>query len=131
MLGLFQGFATGLEVGAGVRHVAVEPELIKRVREVVVIGNGRRISSFVMGRAHRLIAVGVIQQCLTPLITHADHIADRTLEFKLAFNEGRTQQVKAGTGELRHQLRILDHNRDAGRGAQIEFMAVPEPQAKR
>ncbi|MNY10200.1 hypothetical protein D3C86_1431600 [compost metagenome] len=131
LLGLFEGFAAGLEVSAGVRHVAVEPQLIERVGKVVVVGNRLGVHLFVVGVTNRLIVVAFIQQRLAPFIADADHIADGAFKLKFAFDKCSTKGVQAWMGKLGDHLWVLDHNSDAGRRSQIEFMAIPESQAKR
>ncbi|MNF69568.1 hypothetical protein D3C84_514550 [compost metagenome] len=129
LLSLLQGFAAGFEVSAGIRHVAVEPQLIKRVREVVMVGDCLGVSFFVVDGAHRLTVVALIEQRLAPFIADADHVTDRAFQLQFAFDERCSERVQAGMGELGNHLWVLDHNRDAGRRPQIEFMAVPESQA--
>ncbi|MCY1235775.1 hypothetical protein D9M72_484040 [compost metagenome] len=131
LLGLLEAFAAGLEVSAGIRHVAVEPQLIERVGKVVVVGNRLGVHLFVVGVTNRLIVVAFIQQRLAPFIADADHIADGAFKLKFAFDKCSTKGVQTWMGKLGDHLWVLDHNRDTGRRPQIEFMAVPESQAKR
>lgn len=93
-----------------------------------MIGNRLGVGFLVVGSTHRL-TVHVSQQRLAPFIAHADHVADGAFELELALDERRSERVQAWMGELGDHLWVLDHNRDAGRRPQIEFMAVPESQA--
>ncbi len=131
LLRLFEGFATGFEIGTGIRHVAIQPELVERIRQVVVIGNGFGVGVFVVMRTHRLTLFVFVEQRIAQFIANPDDLADRALQFQLAFDERRTQRIQAWVGELSNHLRVLDHDGYAGRRAQIELVAVPESQAKR
>lgn len=89
MLGLLQRFAAGLEIGAGIRHVTVEPQLIKRVGEVVVVGNRLGVGFFVVRGAHWLTVL-ITEQRLAPLIADADHVADGAFQLKFTFDKRRS-----------------------------------------
>ncbi|MNN43970.1 hypothetical protein D3C81_1582360 [compost metagenome] len=89
LLGLLKGFAAGLEVGAGIGHVAVEPQLIKGIAQVVMVGNRLGVRVFVVEGTHGLVVVIFVEQRLAPLITDADHVADGTFEFQFSFDKRR------------------------------------------
>ncbi len=131
MLGLVEGFAAGLEVTAGIGHVAVQPELVELVRQVIVVGNRGRIRSLVVNRTHRAGVLVLLEQCVAQFVTHPDHIADRAFQLQFAFNESSAQGIERGVGQLRHHHRVLDHDGNAGLRAQVEFMAIPESQTQR
>ena len=131
LLSLFEGFAAGFEIGTGIRHVAVQPQLIKGIRQVVMIGDGFGVGVLVVLRAHRLTVFVFVEQRIAQLIANPDDLADRALQFQFAFDERRTQRIQAWVGELSDHLRVLDHDGYAGRRPQIELVAVPESQAKR
>lgn len=128
LLRLLQGLLTGMEVGAGVRHVPVEPELIELVGQVVVIGDRAFIGAFVMCRAHGCSAIVVVQNRLAEFIAQADDVADLAFDIHLAFDEGTTQSIQARVGKLADDLRLFQYERDAGRWTQIQFVSVPETQ---
>ena len=85
LLRLIEVFAARLEIAAGVDHVAVEPELIEGVGQVVVIGNRFGVSGLVMGFTHRRLRM-CVAQCLTDLVTDADHLFKRPVQIQLSLD---------------------------------------------
>ncbi|MNN23284.1 hypothetical protein D3C81_1366760 [compost metagenome] len=131
LLRLLEGFAAGFEIRAGVGHVAVQPELVERIRQVVMVGNGFGVGFLVVQGTHWLTVVIFAEQSVAQFVADPDDLADRALQFQLAFNECRSERIKAWMGELADHRRVLDHDGDAGRRPQIELMAIPESQAQR
>jgi len=131
LLRLLQGFTARLEISAGIGHVAVEPQLVKGVGKIVVIGDRLGVGLLVVGGADWLTVVVLVQQGLAPFITHADHVTDGTFELQFALDKCSAERIQAWMSELGDHLWVLDHNCDAGRRPQIKFMAIPESQAKR
>ena len=91
LLGLIDGFAAGFKITAGIRHVLVEPQLVELVGQVVMVGNRRCVSGLVVERAHRTIAPIVIDQGVTQLVTHPDHLGDGAFQLQFALDEGFAQ----------------------------------------
>ncbi|MNN41712.1 hypothetical protein D3C81_1558460 [compost metagenome] len=96
-----------------------------------MVGDRLGVHLFIVGATNRLIVVVFIQQRLAPFIADTDHVADGAFEFQFAFDKCSAKGVQAWMGKLGDHLWVLDHNRDTGRRPQIEFMAIPESQAKR
>lgn len=115
LLRLFKRFAARFEIRAGIRHVAVQPELVERVGQVVVVGNGLGVSFLVVHRTHGVTVFIFTEQGIAQFVADPDDFADRALQFEFAFNECRSERIKARMGELSDHLRVLDHDGNAGR----------------
>ncbi len=130
LLRLFEILVAGFEIGAGVDHVAVQPELVERVGQVVVIGNGLGVGGLVVSLARRQRQI-VLAQHAGDGVADADHLIDRTLQIDQALNIGGTEQIETRPRQLRHQLRIADHQGDGRGRSDIDVAAVPQAQAQR
>ena len=111
LLSFIKGLFTGLEIATRIGHVAVKPQLIKLIGQVVVVRDGSGVDFFVVVNTRRS-SVLFLYQRLAQLITHTNHFFDGAFQLKLPLNKSGAQQVKAGVGKLGNQLRVFDHNRD-------------------
>lgn len=88
LLGLGQGVVRLLEVGTGIDHVRVEPQLVELVGQIVVIGNGFGIGGLIMGRACRHSLIFILEQGIAEFVANPDDFADITFQLQLALDEG-------------------------------------------
>ncbi|MCY1426919.1 hypothetical protein D9M71_427480 [compost metagenome] len=119
------------EVGARVGHVLIQPQLVERVGNVVVVGNSFSIGALVMGKPLRRRIVLASQQCFAQLIAHADGFTDIAFQLQLAFDECGAQLVHARVAQLADQLWFLDQDGDLRARPQIEMVTVPQFQPQR
>ncbi|MNH03470.1 hypothetical protein D3C79_627340 [compost metagenome] len=131
LLSLGQGVIGLAEIATGVRHVRIQPQLVERVGQVVVVGNGVGVGVFVMGFTQRCDIVLTHRQCFAEFIADADDLADITFQLQLAFDEGLTQIIEAGVSQLGDQLGFLDQDSDLRARPQIEVVAVPQLETQR
>ena len=131
LLGLVQVFLAGFEVGAGVDHVAIQPQAVELVGQVVVVADGLGVAAFVVGGVWLSWCGFIPEQRRAQRIANLDGLFDGAFQIHPSLDIGSAQCIQAGMGQLRDQRGILHHQRHPGFGPKVDLLAVPQLQAQR
>ena len=93
-------FLAGLEIGAGIDHFRIQPELVEVVGQVVVVMDGFGVGDLVVAFANRRRgAIGSAER-FAEGIADTDDLADRSFDVETLLDVGLAQRIEAGMGDL-------------------------------
>ncbi|MNK35689.1 hypothetical protein D3C87_542200 [compost metagenome] len=128
-----QVFVAVLEVGARIDHVRIEPELVERVRHVVVVLDGflvRRLGvREVAGHALQR-AAGLVERGLRQAVGDVDHVAELAFDVDLALDVGLAQVVERGLQHQRQRRGRFHVQRDRRSAEVTEVVGLAVPQGE-
>ena len=131
-LGRGQVLGAGLVVGARVHHLRVEPELVERIGQVVVVMDGLGVGGLVVAFANVVgIAVVVVAQRAAQGIGSGDHFTDRPLDVHTLLDVGATEDIETGMGDLSQQGRIANDERHLRIRPKVESLGLADADTQR
>src|SRR5690242_3121916 len=139
LLGGIEVLLAGLEIGTGIDHIAVQPEAIKLVGDVVVIAHRRAIPAHGMS-AHGMPAPPKQATCdmrwpgLAEPLGKGDagpqHVLQAAFHIDLALDIGSTQPRDVAGEEMARQPRRAESECDSWLRAEVEDFAVRKDDAQ-
>lgn len=93
-------FLAGLEIGAGIDHFRIQPELVEVVGQVVVVMDGFGVGDLVVAFANRRRAAIGFAERFAEGIADTDDLADRSFDVETLLDVGLAQRIEAGMGDL-------------------------------
>jgi len=125
----------GFEIGAGIDHVAVEPEAVKIVGDVVVVTYRSTIGGHAVPapckQACREAQRHGFAEPLGQRNADAQHLLKPALDLDLAIDIGLAQPRDVAGEQMACQPRRVEFDRDVRFGCELERFSVPKDQSQR